>query len=119
MAVFLFALFAIHLASFATHSSCRGIEVVAGEDGIHRRICHRRHVGHGADDIRGDTRVDVQAQFVPLGGVEAARGLVFVLGAAADVEEGGHGYHALGWNALSFNSRIVSPEGASTKSPLR
>ena len=55
----------------------------------------------------------------PLGGKRPEVETIVPTTSAADGEEAGHGYHALGWNASSFNNRIVSPEGASTKIPLR
>jgi len=67
-------------------------DVVAGEDGIDRGIGHGGHVGHGADDVGGYAGVYVEAEFSPVGGVEALGGLVLALGAAADVEEGFHGH---------------------------
>ena len=66
------------------------LDVVAGKQDIHRRIRHRRHIGHGADNIGGHTLIDVEAEFLPVGAIEAACGLVFALGAAADVEESFH-----------------------------
>ncbi len=60
---------------------------MAGKDGIDGFGCHGGHIGHGADDVGGHAGINVQAEFSPVGGVEAARGSVFALGAAADVEK--------------------------------
>ena len=50
----------------------------------------RQRVGHGADNIGGNALVDVEAKFLPVSAIEAACGLVFALGATADVEESFH-----------------------------
>lgn len=66
------------------------LDVVAGENGIHRSIRHCGHIRHGADNIGSNALVDVEAQLLPVGAIEAARGLVLALGAAADVEKSFH-----------------------------
>ena len=67
------------------------LNVVRGEDGIHRTRRNSRHIGHRADHIRLNGRIDVQTDFGPLWGIETLGGFVFALGAAADVEERFHG----------------------------
>ena len=63
------------------------LDVVRGEDGIDRAGSNFRHIGHGAGDVRRDGGIDVQPDFAPSVGVEAAGGLCLALGAAADVED--------------------------------
>ena len=63
------------------------LDIVAGINGIDRLGPHRRHVGHGANDIGLGRGVNVQPDFLPLGRVEATGRSVFALVAAADVEE--------------------------------
>ncbi len=65
-------------------------DVVAGKHRIDRGIGHAGHIRHGADNIGIDGLVNVQAQLLPVGAMETARGLVLALGAAADVEESFH-----------------------------
>lgn len=66
------------------------LDVVTREHRIDRSRRHRRHVGHGAGDVGLHGRVDVEPDLGPVRGVEAGGGAVLALGAAADVEQGGH-----------------------------
>ena len=66
------------------------LDVVAGKQRIDRCVGHRRHVEHGADNVRFGIRVDVEAQLSPFGGIESASGTVLVLGATADVQKSSH-----------------------------
>ncbi|MNR46492.1 hypothetical protein D3C85_1654630 [compost metagenome] len=66
------------------------LDVVAGEQRIHRSVLDLGHVGHGADDVRVDTLIDIEAQFLPLLRGEALGRAVLALWTATYMEEGFH-----------------------------
>jgi hypothetical protein len=67
------------------------LNVVARVDGVHGIGNYSRHVSNGATKVRLYRRVDLEADFGPLGGIESLCCAVFALWAAADVEKRLHG----------------------------
>ena len=63
---------------------------MAGKQGIGRGICHAGHIRHRPDNIGINVLVNVQAKLIPFRRVETARGLVFTLGSAANMEKSLH-----------------------------
>ncbi|MNH13629.1 hypothetical protein D3C76_906560 [compost metagenome] len=66
------------------------LDVVAGEQRIHRSILDLGHVSHGADYVGVDTLIDIEAQLLPLIRGEALGRAVFALWTATYMKEGFH-----------------------------
>lgn len=58
-----------------------------GPDRIHAGACHRAHVRHAADDVRCDSLIDVETDFVPMGRLEIGGQAFAPRHAAAHVEQ--------------------------------
>ena len=78
------------------------LEIVRRPDRIDRAACDRAHIGHRADDVRSDGRIQVEPDLAPFGSLEMGVQLLPQRITATDIQDD-----------LSQGRALVRRDGAS------